>query len=85
MGDDYVVGMCHTIEDPTFDATGAIATNLRAGAPIHRRPRKPADRHPHCDTVIDESYPEAGIFRALDAAVRETKAATWGIRQRRQV
>lgn len=47
MGDDYVVGMCHTIEDPTFDAT-AIATNPRAQVrPIHRPPRKPADRHPH--------------------------------------
>ena len=29
MGDEYVFGMCHTIEDPTFDAT-AVATNARA-------------------------------------------------------
>lgn len=78
MGDDYVVGMCHTIEDPTFDAT-AIATNPRAQVrPIHRPPRKPADRHPHCawTVIIDESYPEAEGIPALDA-VRETKAATW--------
>ncbi|MFZ2238428.1 MAG: hypothetical protein WAV90_02660, partial [Gordonia amarae] len=47
MGDDYVTTMCHTIEDPTFDAT-AIATNRRARIrPIHRPPRAPADRHPH--------------------------------------
>lgn len=46
--------------------------------PIHRPPRKPADRHPHCawTVIIDESYPEAEGIPALDA-VRETKAATW--------
>ena len=39
MGPDYVFGMCHTIEDPTFDAT-AVATNARAQVrPIHRPPR----------------------------------------------
>lgn len=48
MGDDYVTAMCHDIEDPTFDAT-AIATNRRARIrPIHRPPRRPADRVPHC-------------------------------------
>ena len=44
MGEDYVRGMCHDIEDPTFDAT-AVATNRRARIrPIHRPPRRPADR-----------------------------------------
>jgi len=60
MGEDYVHAMCHTIEDPTFDAT-AVATNRRAQIrPIHRPPREPSDRHPHCHwTVeIDESFPE---------------------------
>ena len=39
MGEDYVRGMCHDIEDPTFDAT-AVATNRRAQIrPIHRPPR----------------------------------------------
>ena len=39
MGDEYVFGMCHTIEDPTFDAT-AVATNPRAQMrPVHRPPR----------------------------------------------
>ena len=28
MGSEFVHGMCHTIEDPTFDAT-AVATNAR--------------------------------------------------------
>jgi hypothetical protein len=48
MGDDYVKAMCHDIEDPTFDAT-AWATDPRARmTPIHRPPRRPSDRHPHC-------------------------------------
>jgi hypothetical protein len=48
MGEAFVVGMCHHIEDPTFDATAA-ATNPRAQMrPIHRPPRVPADREPHC-------------------------------------
>jgi len=78
MGEEYVFGMCHTIEDPTFDAT-AVATNPRAQMrPIHRPPRQPADRHPHCawTVIIDESYPEAESIPALDI-VRQTRAATW--------
>ena len=51
-GEEQVFGMCHTIEDPTFDAT-ALATNPRARIrPIHRPPRTPADRHPHCHWTI---------------------------------
>lgn len=51
-GEERVFGMCHTIEDPTFDAT-AYATNPRARIrPIHRPPRSPADRHPHCHWTI---------------------------------
>jgi hypothetical protein len=56
MGDDFVVAMCHHIEDPTFDATG-WATNPRLRMrPVHRPPRVPADRHPHCawTVTIDE-------------------------------
>jgi len=59
MGPDFVRGMCHDIEDPTFDAT-AVATNPRAQVrPLHRPPRAPADRTPHCawTLVIDESHP----------------------------
>ena len=48
MGDDYVVAMCHHIEDPTFEAT-VCASNPRARmTPVHRPPRVPEDRHPHC-------------------------------------
>ena len=63
MGDDYVVAMCHDIEDPTFDAT-AIASNARAQVrPVHRPPRVPTDQHPHCrwTVIIDESYPPLPI------------------------
>ena len=68
MGPDYVKGMCHDIEDPTFDAT-ALATNPKAQVrPIHRPPRTPADRHPHCrwTVIIDESYPDVPFIPALD-------------------
>lgn len=60
MGDAYVQTMCHTIEDPTFDAT-ACATNPRARmTPLHRPPRSPADRHPHCHwqvRIVDDAEP----------------------------
>ncbi|MBA3281317.1 MAG: hypothetical protein H0U29_03725, partial [Acidimicrobiia bacterium] len=60
MGDDFVQAMCHEIEDPTFDAT-AMATNPRAQVrPIHRPPRIPADRTPHCAwtvTIVAEAQP----------------------------
>jgi len=60
MGDDYVTTMCHDIEDPTFDAT-ATATNPRAQVrPVHRPPRVPADRAPHCAwtvTIVPEADP----------------------------
>ena len=78
MGADYVQGMCHDIEDPTFDAT-AGATNAKAQVrPIHRPPRLPADRKPHCawTVIIDESYPQARSIPALDIVAR-TEAATW--------
>jgi hypothetical protein len=78
MGEEYVFGMCHTIEDPTFDAT-AVATNVHAQVrPLHRPPRTPSDRHPHCawTVIIDESYPEAQEIPALEI-VRQTRAATW--------
>jgi len=78
MGDEYVFGMCHTIEDPTFDAT-AVATNPRAQMrPVHRPPRVPSDRHPHCawTVIIDESNPAAESIPAVDI-VQQTRAATW--------
>src|SRR3954452_16589183 len=59
LGPDYVRSMCHDIEDPTFDAT-AVATNPRAQVrPVHRPPRTPAGRNPHCEwtVVISDSHP----------------------------
>jgi hypothetical protein len=76
MGEDYVRGMCHDIEDPTFDAT-AVATNRRAQIrPVHRPPREPADREPHCrwTVIIDESYSEVEDHPAMDV-IRRTQAA----------
>ncbi|KRB80076.1 hypothetical protein ASE01_00790 [Nocardioides sp. Root190] len=77
MGEDYVRGMCHDIEDPTFDAT-ALATNPHAQVrPIHRPPRVPVDRNPHCawTVIIDESYPEPEPYPAL-AVNQRSRAAT---------
>ncbi|MGX6510841.1 hypothetical protein [Rhodococcus sp. SJ-2] len=52
LGEEYVTAMCHDIEDPTFDAT-ALATNPYAQVrPIHRPPRSPEDRHPHCAWTV---------------------------------
>jgi hypothetical protein len=76
-GEDYVRGMCHDIEDPTFDAT-AVATNPKAQVrPIHRPPRVPADQHPHCrwTVIIDESYPPVSGIPALEV-ISQTRAAT---------
>lgn len=52
MGDRLVRTMCHDIEDPTFPAT-ALATNPRAVVePIHRPPREPEGRTPHCHWTV---------------------------------
>ena len=69
MGPEFVVTMCHHIEDPTFDATAA-ATNPRARMrPVHRPPRVPADRLPHCNWVV-EIDPDA-------EPIPEPEAARW--------
>lgn len=76
MGESYVRSMCHDIEDPTFDAT-AVATNPKAQVrPVHRPPRVPADRHPHCawTVIIDESYPEVTPL-APYYVIEKTRAA----------
>lgn len=77
LGEDYVRTMCHDIEDPTFDAT-AVASNPRAQMrPVHRPPRVPSDRHPHCawTVTIDESHPLAEGTPAL-AVNERSRAAT---------
>jgi len=76
MGDSYVEKMCHDIEDPTFDAT-AVATNPKARMrPVHRPPRCPADREPHCawTVVIDEDSPAVEPIPAL-AVNQRSRAA----------
>jgi len=75
MGEDFVRAMCHDIEDGTFDAT-AVASNPTAQVrPVHRPPRRPASRHPHCawTVIIDESHPPAAGIPAL--AVNERSRA----------
>jgi hypothetical protein len=79
-GTERVTGMCHTIEDPTFDAT-AYATNPRARIrPIHRPPRVPADRVPHCHwtITIDPANEPVGPAR-LTQQVREMPLASLSI------
>jgi hypothetical protein len=76
MGEAYVRSMCHDIEDPTFDAT-AVATNPRAQVrPVHRPPRSPADRHPHCawTVTIDEAHPEVSPLPAYHVVARTCAA-----------
>jgi hypothetical protein len=87
MGEEYVEGMCHAIEDPTFDAT-AGATNPRAQVrPVHRPPRVPADQMPHCrwtveiDPAFDPVYPHpnrALIETSLIAGITVNTPATAG-------
>ena len=67
MGEDYVCGMCHAIEDPTFDAT-AVATNPRAQMrPIHRPPRTPVRPAPalrldrHHRRVLSRGAEHSGV------------------------
>jgi hypothetical protein len=82
-GERAVRGMCHTIEDGTFDAT-AQAVNPKARIrPVHRPPRAPTarvpdNRVPVCrwEVIIDddtEVLPEAGITELT----RGTTAATY--------
>ena len=82
--------MCHTIEDPTFDAT-AYATNPRARIrPIHRPPRVPTDRHPHCHwtIVIDPENDPVGpaaltrAGRRAPARVRAERAGRRAVARR---
>jgi hypothetical protein len=68
-GEAAVRSMCHAIEDPTFDAT-AVATNPRARCrPVHRPPRTPADRVPHCrwEVFVD---PDAEPVHEIDLTTR---------------
>jgi len=80
MGDELVHTMCHHIEDPTFDAT-ACATNARARMrPIHRPPRVPAGRDPHCHwTVTIEHDAEPLVEPPITSWVAATLAGSVGL------
>jgi hypothetical protein len=82
MGEEYVEGMCHAIEDPTFDAT-AVATNPRAQVrPVHRPPRRPADREPHCRWTIEiVADAEPVLAHPNVAIVEQSRVATIGVRE----
>ncbi|MCT1515896.1 hypothetical protein [Dietzia cercidiphylli] len=71
MGDRLVTTMCHDIEDPTFPAT-ALATNPRAVVePVHRPPRSPEGRTPHCHWTVridPDSEPAAWPEPAVESA-----------------
>ncbi len=59
-GEERVKLMCHDIEDPTFDATAAATHPCMKMRAIHRPPRVPADRKPHCRWSVfigDEAEP----------------------------
>jgi len=77
-GDVMVTNMCHHIEDGTFDVT-AQAVNPKAHIRhVHRPPRVPSDRVPHCrwEIVIEdetETLPEKDITKIT----RGTTAATF--------
>ncbi|MEH6582739.1 MAG: hypothetical protein V7754_12440 [Halioglobus sp.] len=75
-GEAAVRLMCHDIEDPTFDAT-AVATNPRARVrPIHRPPRMPADREPHCHwRVVIEEDAEPVVERDITRVMSDTVLA----------
>lgn len=79
-GPDAVKVMCHDIEDPTFNAT-AVATNARARMiPVHRPPRVPADREPHCEwTVLIDPAADAVPEPAMATVLNNTRLATVAI------
>ncbi len=69
MGDEFVVAMCHHIEDPTFDATGWATNPKLRMRPVHRPPRTPPNRTPHCawTVTIDPQEPDTPTpLRALE-------------------
>ncbi|MEU5884396.1 hypothetical protein [Spirillospora sp. NPDC047279] len=75
MGPAMVKNMCHDIEDPTFDAT-AVATNPKAQVrPIHRPPRVPSDRRPHCAWTVEIDPDSPGVEGIPALAVNERSHA----------
>ena len=76
-GEERVKLMCHDIEDPTFDATAAATHPCMKVRAIHRPPRSPAGRTPHCRWSVyigDEAEPYEQ--HANLELVRASQAAT---------
>lgn len=79
MGDRLVTTMCHDIEDPTFPAT-ALATNpLAVVEPIHRPPRSPEGRTPHCHWRV-RIDPDGEPFPFPEPAVESASSRVVGFR-----
>ena len=80
-GEKRVKLMCHDVEDPTFDATAAATHPCAKIRPIHRPPRIPAARVPHCRwrVFIDdegqayEQHPNLEIVRGSKLAQLEIR------------
>ena len=75
-GEERVRRMCHDVEDPTFDATAAATHPRMKMRAIHRPPRVPEFRMPHCrwKIFIDETGEASEPHRNL-ARLRESLAA----------
>lgn len=75
-GEERVKTMCHDIEDPTFDATAAATHPCMKMRPIHRPPRVPTGRYPHCRWSVFigdeaepyEQHPNLALVRAAKLA-----------------
>jgi hypothetical protein len=85
MGAEYVTTMCHAIEDPTFDATATATSPYAQVRPIHRPPRVPEGRSPHCHWTVEINeqfdplrYPElakrVGLTNAASLPIPELAA-----------
>jgi hypothetical protein len=81
MGEEFVHGMCHDIEDPTFDATAGATNPYAQVRPIHRPPRIPADRAPHCHwrVVIDPDTAEPVEPHPTMQVIGESEIARIGV------
>ena len=81
-GEERVKLMCHDIEDPTFDATAAATNPSMKMRPIHRPPRVPTGRFPHCRWSVFigdeaepfEQHPNLELVRASKIAKVRIKA-----------
>jgi hypothetical protein len=80
-GEERVRLMCHDVEDPTFDATAAATHPCAKIRPIHRPPRVPSTRVPHCrwKVFIDDrssahpQHPNLEIVKASKIAQLEIR------------